>query len=161
MLPGVGPGAVAQRVANPIVSDGIAVIDCQQVAPGGISVGIIDGIQHCTQRACRVGILFLALDIAGIVVSPGPGFSRRLVVLPGQLIGTVVGIADGIRSIVDRQDIAIVIVSIGESPVITGSINLVLMYKSCGGTGGTGRRCMILINIMYSVGSASGCGASA
>ena len=45
LFPGVGPGAVCERIANGIVGDGIAVVLGQLILPGGI-VGVSDGLQH-------------------------------------------------------------------------------------------------------------------
>ena len=41
MTPCVSPGAVIQRVAYLITGDGLAAVGGQQVAPGGIAVGVV------------------------------------------------------------------------------------------------------------------------
>lgn len=49
--PGVAPGAVAQRVTNGIVSNGLAVVRRQLVLPVAVTVGVRNRLQRRAQRA--------------------------------------------------------------------------------------------------------------
>ena len=91
MLPGICPCTVRKRIADGVIGNGLAVIACQQVAPVRITVGIGNRIQCRAQSACGVGILLPGEDVAGIVISPSPGLSGLLVILPGQLVGSIIG----------------------------------------------------------------------
>lgn len=95
MLPGVGPGAVGEHIANGIAGDGLTVVTRQQIAPGGVAIAVVNGALYGTQSARCVGILLAAGDIAPVVISPNPGLACRLVVLPGQMVGRV-GASQGI-----------------------------------------------------------------
>ena len=86
MLPGVGPGAVGEHIANGIAGDGLTVVTRQQIAPGGVAIGIGNRINNRAKRSSGVGILLAAGDIAPVVISPNPGLACRLVVLPGQMV---------------------------------------------------------------------------
>jgi hypothetical protein len=66
---------------------------CQQVAPAAVTIGIADRVGGSSQRPRGIGILFAAFDIARIVVCPDMGKAACLVILPGQLVGRVVGVA--------------------------------------------------------------------
>ena len=89
MLPGIGPGAVTERVADAIIGDGCAVIGGQQVAPGGIAVGIMRLIQQFPRYSEGESILVPCPNIACIIVDPNPGLARKGVVFPNQLIGSL------------------------------------------------------------------------
>ncbi len=88
-LPGVAPGTITKGVANRIISNGFAAVGSQQVAPVCIAIAIGNSLLHCTQSPGGVGILLLAENVACAVVSPNPGFSRCLVILPDQLISNL------------------------------------------------------------------------
>ena len=58
----------------------------------GICIGISNRICCRTYRAGGIGIALFAEDVAGIIVGPYPAPPRGLVILPNQLIGTIVGV---------------------------------------------------------------------
>lgn len=91
MLPDVGPGAVGEHIANGIAGNRLAVVACQQVAPGGIAIGIGNRINNRAKRSDGVGILLAAGDVAPVVVGPDPGLARRLAIFPGQLVSWAAG----------------------------------------------------------------------
>lgn len=69
MLPGIGPCAVGQHIANGVTGNGLAVVAGQQITPGTI-IGIVDSALHRTQRTGGVGILLAAGDVACVVIGP-------------------------------------------------------------------------------------------
>ena len=75
-----------EGITHLIVGDGCAVISRQQIAPGGIAVGVHHGVQHFAQLAGGVGILLTLQNVACIIVSPDPGLTGKLVVFPSQLV---------------------------------------------------------------------------
>ena len=94
-LPGVGPSAVGEHIADGVAGDGDAVIAGEQVAPGIGGVAIGHRILDSTQGASGVGILTAGEDVAGVVVGPGVGEVSCLVVLPDQLVLAMVCIRSG------------------------------------------------------------------
>ena len=92
MLPCIRPFTVICQITDGIVQKGCTVIGSQQVTPAGIGVCIGDGICGCAQCAGGVGIFLLAEDIARGIVFPCPCLARFAVILPDQLIGTVIGV---------------------------------------------------------------------
>ena len=118
LFPGVGPGAVGERIADGIIGDGGAVVLGQLILPGGI-VGVSDGLQHGANGAGGVGVALLVEDIAATVVFIGPGGAGGAgggigrIVDPNQLAQLVVDIG-GLHAVPgDRSDIAYIIVSVG------------------------------------------------
>ena len=95
-FPGVGPGAVIERVVVGIIGNGHAIVRRQQIAPGCVAVGINNRIRRCFYGSSSVGVLCLAENITGSIIGPDPGLARGLVILPDQLIGSIVFIAGGI-----------------------------------------------------------------
>ena len=92
LLPGVGPGAIICHISYIVIGNiGTAVLG-QQVLPVGVAVGIADGACCRPQGSGGVGVLLFACDVAPGVIGPGPGLSFRLIVLPGQLVGTVMAL---------------------------------------------------------------------
>ena len=91
VLPVVCPCAVVHGVADSVISDPFAIISSQKIAPIGITVSIVDGIKDAPKGPGGIGIFLLALNVARAIVGPDPGPIRRLVILPGQLVGTAPG----------------------------------------------------------------------
>ena len=60
MLPGIGPGAVTEDVANGIAGNGVSVITGKQIAPVGIAVAVGLGGGCAAQSPSGVGIFPLA-----------------------------------------------------------------------------------------------------
>ena len=91
VLPGVGPGAVAQRIANVVVSNRCTVILGKLVLPVAVSISIGNRLLDRAHRAGGVSVTLLGQDVAAPVVSIHPGSARGaaggvvLVVDPGQL----------------------------------------------------------------------------
>ena len=126
IFPGVFPGAIRRRISNGVVLNLRTVILNQQIAPirivrivrnVRIAVSIGDGIK---EGFFFVIVFPLCQNVACAIVYPFPNFSRRLVILPGQLVGRVVLIGSGLA--IDRfgDNVAIVIVGIGIGEVIGG-----------------------------------------
>ena len=90
MLPGVGPGAVGQHVANGIAGNGLAVVAGQQIAPSTI-IGIVDSSLHRTQRAGGMPIFLVDGDIACIIIGLYPKFSQSSSISIGSLNYNVIG----------------------------------------------------------------------
>ena len=132
MFPGVGPVAVGGDVADGVTGNSLSVVARQQIAPVTVAVGVVDGLNGGTQLAGGVGILFAAQDITGVIVGPGVGKITGLVVLPQQLVGTVVNIAGGMRAVRDAEDVAVVIVGIGIGNIVAVGIYGVSRYLSTG-----------------------------
>ena len=114
MLPGIGPGTIGSHITNGITGNGFSIPASQQIAPGTVTICVVDGAQHRAQAASGVGIFFFGEDIARIVIGPDPGLACCLVVLTGQLVGGVVDIA-GFRCgaagrFLDRGDITVDVV---------------------------------------------------
>ena len=95
MLPGIGPGAVRQHVANGITGNGLAVVPGQQIAPSAI-IGIVDSALHRTQCAGGIGILLPTGDVTCVVIGPDPGLTRCLVVLTSQLVGRIINLENSL-----------------------------------------------------------------
>lgn len=62
------------------------------------------------------------------------GKAACLVILPDQLIGAVVGIACGIRSITDRENITVIVVGIAVGLIVLGAIVGQAGYLSADGS---------------------------
>ena len=109
------PGAIviAGGVTHAVVADGLTVVLRQQVAPGGIAVGIGDGVGGGAHGAGSVGIFLPGFDIATIVVGPDGSLAGGLVILPNQLVGRIVDIPCGMGAIADGEDVAVIIIGIG------------------------------------------------
>ena len=113
MLPGIGMCTVAQGVAYTVISDSLSVIAGEQIAPVGVAVGVGDSVNGRTQLAGGISVLRLTQDVTGVIVSPCPGLAQLLVVLPNELIGTVVLIGDGVLARADGSDIAVAVIGEG------------------------------------------------
>ena len=127
MFPGVRPCAVVHRVAHIVILDGFAIVGCQQIAPVTVAVGISNRICGRAECAGRVGVLFAAEDIAGIIISPDTGEATRLIILPEQLIGGIIDIAGGIGTVADGCNVTVIVVSIA-----VGNIIAVAYILPCG-----------------------------
>ena len=92
MLPGVGISSVTGKIAYGIIAEIFAVPIGQQITPGAVTISVVDGTEYRTKAACGVGIFLAAGDVAGIVICPDPGLTRCLIILPGQLVRTVVAV---------------------------------------------------------------------
>ena len=138
MLPGVSPGAGRQGITYGVIGNGLTVVSGQQIAPAlGIAVGIRNGVRGRSQSAGSIGILLAFQDITGLIVSPGMGKVSCLVILPDQLVCTVIDIAGGIRTIGDSQDITVLIIGIAECLGQSG--RCYIMGSNLGRGSGAGR----------------------
>ena len=104
MLPSVGPCAIACWIAYLVIGDCSTVIGGQQIAPVLVTVSI--AVSDCGggrfgYLSCGVSISLLAQDITGIIISPGVGLIPLLVILPDQLVSTVVHIAGSVSAVMD------------------------------------------------------------
>ena len=118
MLPGIGPGAVGEHIADGIAGYGAAVVPGEQVAPFGIPVGVADSLHRGTEGAVRIGVLGAGGDVAAVVVGPHPGLARGLVVLPDELVGGIVGVGSGVGAVGDIEDVAVGVVGVGIGNII-------------------------------------------
>ena len=101
MFPGKGPAPVREGVAHAVVSNGAAVVSCQQVAPIRIAIG--------------VGVAVSGEDIACIVIAVAKG--HRSVRGADQLVLTVVLVGE----------LGLVIPGVGADQLITGDIACVVI----------------------------------
>ena len=68
VLPGVGPGAVGERIANGVVGNGRAVIGGELVLPVAVAVGVVHRLEGGAHSAGGVGVAGLAQDVAAAIV---------------------------------------------------------------------------------------------
>ena len=123
MLPSVRPEAVIQRIADSIIGDGLTVVGSEQVAPVGITVGIVDGIQKVSQRTGGIGVLLPAGDVTGVIIVVPVRPAYIGVILPEELILGVVNVGDLVGTIADVGNIAIVIVIVVVGYIIAVAVN--------------------------------------
>ena len=71
--PGIGPGAVVQRVADSVMGDRSAIVSGQQIAPRSVAISVIIGADGFAEVACGIVILCAAGDIAARIIGPHPG----------------------------------------------------------------------------------------
>ena len=111
MLPCIPPGAVVYWVADAVVIDRNTIVLLQQILPGGIRIAIGVGFRRRSGRSRGVGILVFREDVAAAVVGPYRGSVCGLIVLPGQLIGGIIGVGGSLVIIVsDGNDAAVLYV---------------------------------------------------
>ncbi len=99
MLPGIIPGVIGQRIADLVVMDDPAVVYLQLIAP----FAIID-IFRLGSIVCRyvvIGVDCPGQDITGVVISPEGCSACLLVIFPNQLVGRIVGVVGGMRTVAD------------------------------------------------------------
>ena len=99
MYPGIGALPVGEHIADSVVGDGTAIVACQQCAPGLALVGVDHRVGGCSQCSGSIRILLPAGDITAGIVSPGVGVITCLVILPDQLVGRIVFVTGGMRSV--------------------------------------------------------------
>ena len=105
VLPCVGPRAVAEKIAERIRCQALAVDAREQVAPRGVVVAIGNGTHRRAEGSGRIGVLRLALDVAAVIVGIRPRLSRRLIVLPHELVEAVVGVGRCALAVGDGCDV--------------------------------------------------------
>ena len=71
--PGIGPGAVVQRVADSVMGDRSAIVNGQQIAPRIVVISEIIGADGFAKIACGIVVLRAAGDIAARIIGPHPG----------------------------------------------------------------------------------------
>ena len=98
VLPGVGPGAVGERIANGVVGDRRAIVLGQLVFPVAVPVRIGDRLKDRAHCARGVRIPLLAQNIAATVVIIDPGGAHRA--------------AGGVVLVVDLNQLAQIVVSV-------------------------------------------------
>ena len=76
ILPGVGPGAVGQGIANIVVGNRRAIEGGELVLPVAIAVGIGDRLEGGADSAGGVGVPLLTQNIPAPVVGVDPGGAR-------------------------------------------------------------------------------------
>ena len=74
VLPCVGPRAIAQKVADLVRRQALAVDAREQIAPACIAVAVSDGAHRRAETSGRIGVLRLAQDVPARVV----GVARSL-----------------------------------------------------------------------------------
>ena len=118
--PGISPGTVTYRIANGIVGDGCTIVRRQLVLPVGIAVGEAVRPDRSTDRTDGVGIGSLAQNVAAQIIGIHP--SRAIAACRGvigivgsdQLAQQIVGIADRLDAIADADDVARIVIAIGQ-----------------------------------------------
>ena len=65
------------RISDCVIRDRFAAVLCEQIAPIGVSVGIIYRFKSSSERACGEGITLLCRDIAGLFSAHGRACARR------------------------------------------------------------------------------------
>ena len=113
VLPCVGPRAIAQKVADLIRRQALAVDAREQIAPARVAVAIGNGTHRRAETSGRIGVLRLALDVAAVIVGIRPRLSRRLIVLTHQLVEAVVGVGHRALAVGDRRDVPARVVGVG------------------------------------------------
>ena len=83
---------VTQRVADPVVGDGLPGVACQQILPRPVRVSIGRGLRRRAQRPGDVGVLLHRQDIPARVVGIGEALVLCRAVRPHQPLGQIVGV---------------------------------------------------------------------
>ena len=138
MLPGIGPGAVIQRIAHAVIGDGYTVVGRQQVAPLAVAVGV-DHFRKLVFRlwgAVGIGVNLTLQDVTGIIVGPKSGGSCLGMIFPDQLIGCVIPIVGDVIIVVGIGDIATGEIAVGKGGIIVTAIVNQLERHAGGSTGG-------------------------
>ena len=110
-LPAHGPATVGRGVAKPVIGDRLPIVGRQQIVPRGIAVGIADRLR-VGDHTVYVVIFSFRQDISAQVVGILPGLPCRRVLLPYQLVQTVVLILRGMGAVRIRQQISVGVVGI-------------------------------------------------
>ena len=113
MLPCVRPRAIAQKVADLVRRQALAVDAREQVAPARVAVTVGDGTHRRTEAPGRIGVLRLALDVAAVIVGIRPRLPRRLIVLAHELVEAVVGVGRCVLAVRDGRDVPARVVGVG------------------------------------------------
>ena len=124
VFPPVSPYAVAGEVTGVIIGEpGAVTVGTDQIKPdlGVIGIGYGFGRRYARQAAGCIAILRPAGYVAALVVCPGVGIAHRLIIFPDKLIGRIVFVADGVVSVADGQNIAVIIIGIGISVITADS----------------------------------------
>ena len=101
IFPGIGPSTDRHRIADLVISNRRIAILGQQVAPVIVAIGIDDS-RIATNFTQRIGEFRFAQNVACAIVFPYPGFVRRLVIPPDQLVDTVPGGVVPLRDLIIR-----------------------------------------------------------
>ena len=81
MLPCVRPRAIAQKVADLVRRQALAVDAREQVAPARVAVAVVDGALRRAETSGRIGVLRLAQDVPAVIVGIRPRLPNCLIVL--------------------------------------------------------------------------------
>ncbi len=116
VCPGHGHAAIAQRIADGIIGDALAVVGGQQVPPHRVGIAVGYGFGSRPQRAGGVGVFLPGGDVATTVVGVGDALVFHHAVHPGQLAQAVVGVGFLQRSVQGHGfDVAHAVVGVGEA----------------------------------------------
>ena len=113
VLPCVGPRAIAQKVADLVRRQALAVDAREQVAPARVAVAIGDGAHRRAETSGRIGVLCLAQDVAAVIVGICPRLPSRLIVLAHELVEAVVGVGRRALAVGDGRDVPARVVGVG------------------------------------------------
>ena len=113
VLPRVRPRAIAQKVADLVRRQALAVDAREQVAPARVAVAVVDGAHCRAETSGRIGVLCLVLDVPAVIVGIRPRLPRRLIVLAHELVEAVVGVGRCALTVGDGRDVAARVVGIG------------------------------------------------
>ena len=112
-MPGQAFVTVRRRVPHGVVGDGLSVIACELIAPCRVCVAIQDrGDRRTRVRGRGVGVYVLSGQVPPAVVGIRHRLIREPVVLPHQLVGTVVLVRDGSRPPGDGGYVPVVVVGV-------------------------------------------------
>ena len=110
------------------------------LAPTAIAVSVDDGIQQCAQASCGIIILLPGQDIARIIVCPHPGSVRSLIVLPNQLVGSIIDVCVFVGPALYPCNITVIIIGIVKINDEIRRIRLVICNLArCGSALGAGK----------------------
>ena len=113
VLPCVGPRAIAQKVADLVRRQTLAVDAREQVAPRGVAVAIGNGAHRRAESFGRIGVFRFAPNVAAVIVGIRPRLPRRLIVLAHELVEAVVGVGRYVLAIRDGRDVPARVVGVG------------------------------------------------
>ena len=105
---------VGRRVPHGVVGDRLIAIADQLVLPVTGEIPVSDRVRRRAWISCRgIGVNVLCGKVPPDVVGIRHRLVREGVVLPHQLVGTVILVGDGSRPLSDRGYVPVVVVDVG------------------------------------------------
>ena len=158
VLPCVGPRAIAQKVADLIRRQALAVDAREQVAPARVAVAVVDGAHCRAETSGRIGVLCLVLDVPAVIVGICPRLPSRLIVLAHELVEAVVGVGRRALAVGDGRDVPARVVGIGirrragfpRSDLPRGRRGRGIVVADCGLDHGLSAILLLIVSISHS-----------